>query len=72
MAAQPSTLKSIDELLNLVRAEPGLYVRYSEGYDADRDSGSLDTESGLELPGLSVNPLNPESWWTRPLRSSQF
>jgi hypothetical protein len=68
MAAQPSTLKSIDELLALVRAEPGLYVRYSEGYDADRDSGSLDTESGLELPGLSVNPLNPESWWTRPLR----
>ena len=29
---------------------------------------SIDTESGLELPGLSVNPLAAESWWTRPLR----
>lgn len=23
--------------------------------------------SGLELPGLSVNPLDAERWWTRPL-----
>jgi hypothetical protein len=27
---------------------------------------SCDYESGLELPGLSVNPLDPEPWWTRP------
>jgi hypothetical protein len=58
---------SMDELLKLVRAESGLFVRYSEGIEADQDGGSMDTESGLELPGLSVNPLLPEAWWTRPL-----
>jgi hypothetical protein len=61
-------LQSISELEDLVRGEPDLYIRYSEGYEADRDSGSVDTESGLELPGLSVNPLRPEAWWTRPLQ----
>jgi hypothetical protein len=45
---------------------PPLYVRYSEGPDADASGRSIDTESGLELPGLSVNPLDPEPWWTRP------
>jgi hypothetical protein len=43
-----------------------LYVRYSKG-PADDEGGSIDTESGLELPGLSVNPLDPEPWWTRPV-----
>ncbi|GER23013.1 hypothetical protein NCCP1664_15090 [Zafaria cholistanensis] len=61
-------LHSIAELEDLVRSEPDLYVRYSAGYESDRDGGSLDTESGIELPGLSVNPLRPESWWTRPLQ----
>lgn len=28
--------------------------------------GSIDKDSGLELPGLSVNPLHPKPWWTRP------
>ena len=59
-------LETLADLEALLRDEPELYVRYSEGYDADRSSGSIDTESGLELPGLSVNPLQPESWWTRP------
>ena len=68
MAAGPRILASVDELLALLDAGPELYIRYSEGLDADRGGGSLDTESGLELPGLSVNPLSPESWWTRPLR----
>jgi hypothetical protein len=44
-----------------------LYVRYSRGPADDGDGGSIDTESGLELPGLSVNPLDPEPWWTRPV-----
>ncbi|WP_248305751.1 DUF6098 family protein [Agromyces sp. H66] len=43
-----------------------LYVRYSRGPDHDLRQTSIDTESGLELPGLSVNPLDPEPWWTRP------
>lgn len=60
-------LRSLDELVALVRSRPGLHVRYSEGVESDRDGGSIDTESGLELPGLSVNPLDAEDWWTRPL-----
>lgn len=55
------------QLAAVVRAWPGLHVRYSEGPDADATRSSIDTESGLELPGLSVNPLDAEQWWTRPL-----
>lgn len=43
-----------------------LFVRYSEGPEKDAEGRSIDTESGLELPGLSANPLDPEPWWTRP------
>lgn len=42
-------------------------MRYSEGPQRDAEQRSVDTESGLELPGLSANPLDPEGWWTRPL-----
>lgn len=59
---------SLEELERLVRSGAGLHVRYSEGPEPDRDRGSIDTESGLELPGLSVNPLDPEPWWTRPVQ----
>lgn len=60
-------LRHLDELADLVAAQPGLHVRYSKGPESDADGGSIDTESGLELPGLSVNPLDPEAWWTRPV-----
>ncbi|GAA4170656.1 DUF6098 family protein [Gryllotalpicola koreensis] len=62
-------LNTIDELAELIDAtgEP-VYVRYSKGPEADASESSIDHESGLELPGLSVNPLNPEEWWTRPMR----
>jgi hypothetical protein len=63
-------LRRVDHLSQLaavVRACPGLHVRYSEGPEADASRNSIDTESGLELPGLSVNPLDAERWWTRPL-----
>lgn len=61
------TLQALEELEALVGASPDLYVRYSEGWEEDRDGGSMDTASGIELPGLSVNPLCPEAWWSRPL-----
>ncbi|MBW3626838.1 MAG: hypothetical protein KY412_04435 [Actinobacteria bacterium] len=60
-------LRRLDELVGLVRARPGLFVRYSKGPDDDRRQRSFDYESGLELPGLSTNPLDPEEWWSRPL-----
>lgn len=50
-----------------MRGRPQSYVRYSAGPEHDESERSRDTESGLDLPGLSVNPLHPESWWTRPL-----
>lgn len=60
-------LATLGELAGLVERKNGTYVRYSKGPDADR-STSRDYESGLDLPGLSANPLTPEKWWTRPLR----
>ena len=57
----------LSELAELVRATPCLHVRYSEGPQSDAHQQSVDAESGLTLPGLSVNPLDAENWWTRPL-----
>ena len=57
----------LDDLARLIRTLGPLYVRYSAGPDADACEQSRDGESGLPLPGLSVNPLNPEPWWTRPI-----
>jgi hypothetical protein len=59
--------RDFDDLEGLVKDRAPIYLRYSRGYEADSNSQSLDTESGLSLPGLSVNPLTPEPWWTRPL-----
>ena len=55
------------EVVDLVKAEPGLYVRFSAGPEADAGSENRDAESGCPLPGLSVNRLAPEPWWTRPV-----
>jgi len=60
-------VQHLAQLAAVVRACPGLYLRYSEGPEKDAERSSVDSESGLELPGLSVNPLDAEEWWTRPL-----
>jgi hypothetical protein len=44
-----------------------IYLRYSRGPEADAQQASRDYESGLELPGLSVVPLTPPTWWRRPV-----
>lgn len=60
------SLETLRDLADLVRSEHAIFVRYSEG--PSRDQGcSVDTESGLTLPGISANPLHPEGWWTRPV-----
>jgi hypothetical protein len=61
-------IESLDELERYVLQEPEVCVRYSAGPHADRSRPSVDYESGLLLPGLSVTPLRPESWWTRDRR----
>lgn len=57
-------LDSLADLDDLATRTPDVYVRYSEGWEADARHGSSDTESGLGLPRLSVIPLIPEPWWT--------
>lgn len=57
----------LQALTDLVRCRPGLYLRQSQGPEADMDrEGSLDYESGTEMPGLSVTNIDPEQWWPRP------
>ena len=60
-------METMGEVVDLVKAEPGLYVRFSAGPEADAGSQSRDGESGCLLPGLSVYRLAPEPWWTRPV-----
>jgi hypothetical protein len=59
---------SLDELAQLVLQEPELCIRYSKGPREDSSSPSVDYESGLLLPGLSVVALRAEPWWTRDRR----
>lgn len=59
--------RTVGELALLEKALGPLFVRHSEGPRHDAREQSIDGESGLKMPGLSVNPLTPESWWTRPL-----
>jgi hypothetical protein len=62
--AEVTTLASLAEL---VASDPGLYVHWSKGPDTDRVARSTDYATGLELPGLAVNPLTPPAWWTLPV-----
>jgi hypothetical protein len=51
----------------LVKQNGGLFLRYSKGPGSDAAQPcSLDYESGVELPGLSVTTIQPEYWWPRP------
>jgi hypothetical protein len=67
MPTAPPVIDTLGELERITSAAEPMYIRYSKGPRHDAREKSIDTESGLELPGLSVNPLTPESWWDRPL-----
>jgi hypothetical protein len=57
-------LESIEGVLAVVStARRPVFVRFSTTEPHSADEPSVDHESGLELPGLSVNPLNPPAWW---------
>ncbi|WP_063753374.1 DUF6098 family protein [Streptomyces sp. NRRL S-87] len=66
-----ATISSLDELASLLSRRRGLYVRWSRGPRADLPApSSRDDLTGVELPGLSANPLDLEEWWgERPLRT---
>lgn len=66
MSGDLPVLRTFEDLCALLDEYDTLFVRYSRGPDADRAHTSRDYESGLELPGLAVNPLHPEPWWSRP------
>lgn len=63
--SHPRPFTDLAELDAACAGPHALYIRYSDGPALDAASPSVDTESGLELPGLSVNPLVPEPWWSR-------
>ena len=63
------TVESLDELTELARQHPAMFVRWSRGPGADTAGESSDELTGDALPGLSANPLAVEPWWgDRPLR----
>jgi hypothetical protein len=57
---------TLREVVDVVTQVGEVFVRYSAGPEADAACRSMDYESGVELPGLSVAVLTPEPWWTRP------
>lgn len=62
-------VETLDELTELARRHPALFVRWSRGPAADAAGTSSDDLTGERLPGLSANPLAVEPWWgDRPLR----
>ena len=68
MAEMP-VIATLDELTELARQHPSLFVRWSRGPEADAAGTSSDDLTGIPLPGLSASPLAVEPWWEdRPLR----
>lgn len=67
MAAEMFTVRTLAELAELVTMGVAPYLRYSPGPEADSVHASTDHESGLAMPGVSVNPLAAPGWWTLPL-----
>jgi hypothetical protein len=56
-------IETLDELVELVQSQPGLYVRWSRGPEVDAHRTSRDDLTGAELSGLCANPLDIEEWW---------
>ena len=62
----PRTIRSLDELADLVDDAADLYVRWTAHPDTDLDAPeSVDELTGVPLPGLSANALTVEPWWGR-------
>jgi Family of unknown function (DUF6098) len=65
-----TVLNTLDELIEQVGSGEGLYVRWSRGPAYDASKNSKDELTGVELPGLSANPMQVEPWWQgRPMRT---
>jgi hypothetical protein len=61
------TIRSLDEIVEMTRGRSDLFVRWSEGPDADLERHrSIDELTRTELAGLSANSLAVEDWWEGP------
>jgi hypothetical protein len=62
-------IETLEVLVALAARQDDLFVRWSADPAADQERGSsVDELTGVELPGLSANPLRVEAWWEdRPL-----
>lgn len=57
-------LESIGEVVDAVtQCRETVFVRFSTAPPDGLDEPSVDHETGIHLPGLSVNPLDPPVWW---------
>ncbi|MGW0535002.1 DUF6098 family protein [Streptomyces sp. NPDC003032] len=61
-------LRTLRELAHLVERHRSLYVRWSRGPGTDLGNGrtrtmSRDDLTGVDMSGLSANPLDIEPWW---------
>lgn len=54
--AQMPTVRTLDELTDLARAHPGMFVRWSRGPAADAAGKSSDDLTGEPLPGWREDP----------------
>jgi hypothetical protein len=63
-ASSVPVLTTVDAVVAAVEAvDDCVYVRFSQAPPDGSDEPSTDGESGLDLPGYSVNPLDPPRWW---------
>jgi hypothetical protein len=57
-------LDSVAEVADFVgECDVPVYVRFSEDPACDVHEPSTDRASGLTLPGLAVNAMDPPRWW---------
>jgi hypothetical protein len=56
----------LGELVELLSLGEPIYLRYSPGPESDAQHPSTDHESGLLMPGVSANSLDPPGWWSLP------
>jgi hypothetical protein len=58
--AQLPVVNTLGDVVELVHAHGTLFLRYSEGPEADSSGPSRDYEADVCLPGLSVTVVSPE------------
>ena len=59
-----AVLGTLDEVVAAVeRSDAPVYVRFGKAPPEGLEEPSIDGETGLQLPGVSANPLTPPNWW---------